>query len=108
MVDTHREYPQYAPAKEAEGSGLLIERAKKQLHDLESEYSDLNVNVAVSTGIPQNVIMDLVEYAEIDLIVIATHGRSGFNHMLLGSMTEKIVRLVNCPVLIIRVEDEIP
>jgi nucleotide-binding universal stress UspA family protein len=37
-----------------------------------------------------------------DLIVISTHGRTGFEHALLGSTTEKVVRHAPCPVLVVR------
>ncbi len=47
----------------------------------------------------------IVGYARdhaIDLIVIATHGRTGLGHVLLGSVAERIVREAPCPVLTIR------
>jgi nucleotide-binding universal stress UspA family protein len=47
----------------------------------------------------------IVEYAEeqdIDLIVIGTHGRSGWSHFFMGSVAEKVVRLARCPVLTVR------
>jgi nucleotide-binding universal stress UspA family protein len=53
----------------------------------------------------------VVEYARdraIDLIVIATHGRTGLSHVLLGSVAERIVREAPCPVLIIRDRDRTP
>ena len=39
---------------------------------------------------------------EADLIVLATHGRGGISHLLLGSVAEKVVRLAPCPVLTVR------
>jgi nucleotide-binding universal stress UspA family protein len=36
-----------------------------------------------------------------DLLVMGTHGRSGFQHMLLGSVTEKVIRTVTCPTLVV-------
>ena len=50
----------------------------------------------------------IVDYArdhEVDLVVIATHGRTGLSHVLLGSVAERIVREAPCPVLTIRVRD---
>ena len=41
----------------------------------------------------------------IDLIVIATHGRTGLSHVLLGSVAERIIREAPCPVLTIRSRD---
>ena len=37
-----------------------------------------------------------------DLIVIGTHGRSGFAHLILGSVAEQVVRTATCPVLTVR------
>lgn len=48
---------------------------------------------------------EIIEYArthEIDLIIMATHGRTGLAHALLGSVAEKVVRKSPCPVLIIK------
>lgn len=56
----------------------------------------------VATGRP---FMEIIRYArarEIDLIVLGTHGRSGLQHALLGSVAEKVVRKAPCPVLTIR------
>lgn len=47
----------------------------------------------------------IVEYAsehDIDMIVIATHGRRGLAHLLMGSTTERVIRVTHCPVLVIR------
>ncbi len=52
--------------------------------------------------------MKIIEYArtrKIDMIVLGTHGRSGLQHALLGSVTERVVRKAPCPVLTIRHPD---
>lgn len=52
-----------------------------------------------------NALLEITDYAqrhEIDLIVMATHGRSGLGHVLLGSLTEKMVRHAPCAVLAVR------
>jgi nucleotide-binding universal stress UspA family protein len=46
--------------------------------------------------------------AGIDLIVMGTHGRGGLVHMLLGSVTEKVVRAAPCPVLTVREHQQAP
>ena len=48
---------------------------------------------------------EIVEHAQnnlIDLIVMGTHGRGGMAHLLLGSVTERVVRAATCPVLTVR------
>ncbi len=50
-------------------------------------------------------IHEILEYAahqKIDLIVLATHGRTGIKHLLMGSVAENVVRSASCPVLTIR------
>jgi nucleotide-binding universal stress UspA family protein len=47
-------------------------------------------------------IIRITEEEKVDLIVIATHGQTGWRHMIFGSVAEKVVRLAPCPVLTIR------
>lgn len=56
----------------------------------------------VETGTPYRVIGEVAEKLRADLIVMATHGRSGVSHLLLGSVAEKVIRTAPCPVLTIR------
>ena len=60
------------------------------------------VESAVRWDSPVEGIVDYAREAAIDLIVIATHGRTGLSHVLLGSVAERIVREASCPVLTIR------
>jgi len=61
--------------------------------------ADVKVHEKVEMGIAEKNIVNLAEEEGIDLIVISTHGRTGLSHMLVGSVTEKVVRLARCPVL---------
>lgn len=56
----------------------------------------------VRWGSPVEGIVDYAADHNIDLLVIATHGRTGLSHVLLGSVAERIVRESPCPVLTIR------
>ena len=52
--------------------------------------------------------LEIVEYARAHgafMVVMATHGRTGLSHLLLGSTAERVVRLAECPVLTVRVQD---
>jgi nucleotide-binding universal stress UspA family protein len=60
-----------------------------------------NVHAVLDHGKPYNTILK-VAAGGYDLIVMGTHGRSGLPHLLLGSVTEKVVRSARCPVLTIR------
>jgi universal stress protein A len=51
--------------------------------------------------------VEIIRYAkahQIDMIVLATHGRTGLSHMLIGSTAERVVRMAPCPVLTVRPE----
>ncbi len=56
----------------------------------------------VRTGKPFYEINQYAEERNIDLIIIATHGHSGVEHILFGSTAEKVVRKAACPVLVVR------
>lgn len=61
-----------------------------------------NVQTRLLEGAPANVIARYAEEGGFDLIVLGTHGRRGFQHALLGSVAERVVRLAPCPVLTVR------
>jgi universal stress protein A len=56
----------------------------------------------VRVGVDYREIIDYATKQDIDLIVMATHGRTGLAHVLLGSVAEKVVRKASCPVLTIK------
>ena len=60
----------------------------------------------VVTGDAAQEIIRLAEQEQVDLIVIATHGQSGWRHFVFGSVAEKVVRLAPCPVLTIHAPRE--
>jgi nucleotide-binding universal stress UspA family protein len=62
----------------------------------------LRVCPEVREGTPFYEIIRCARDKDIDLIVMGTHGRSGLAHVLLGSVSEKVVRKAPCPVLTVR------
>ena len=56
----------------------------------------------VAQGAPHQAILDYADEHAIDIIVMGTHGRTGLDRYLLGSVTEKVVRLSDAPVLTFR------
>jgi len=58
--------------------------------------------LVVRSGSPFQEIIRAAETLDIDLIIIATHGRSGLAHVLLGSTAERVVRHAPCPVFVVR------
>ena len=68
----------------------------------EAEASGVAVTRVVAVGTPYRKIIDTAEAEQVDLIVMATAGRTGFSHLVMGSIAERIVRTATCPVLTIR------
>lgn len=77
---------------EAEGRKALIQIA-------ETIPEKVEVTPAVRVGPPHVQIVQYAREQDIDLIVVATHGRSGLKHALIGSVAEKVVQMAPCPVL---------
>lgn len=82
----------------------LRERGKQELERLVKTYINgrVAVRTMIRTGKPYHEIIMLAKEENVDLIIIATHGHSGVEHVLFGSTTEKVVRKSPCPVLTLR------
>lgn len=80
------------------------DRAKEELKKLAKNEipSQTNVQTILKTGKPFVEIIDTAAELDVDIIIIATHGHSGVEHILFGSTAEKVVRKAPCPVLTIR------
>jgi nucleotide-binding universal stress UspA family protein len=68
----------------------------------ENNLQRLTVHKVVREGTPFYEVIRFAKELNIDLIVMGTHGRGGLVHVLLGSVTEKVVRKAPCPVLTVR------
>lgn len=79
------------------------EKFVKYLHQtVESLKADgLSVTFSLSQGRATDEILKAVEDNEVDMIVMATHGRSGFQRFMVGSVTEGVLRRAPCPVLVV-------
>lgn len=69
-------------------------------------HEGISVERAVRTGVPYKAILKCAAEEGIDLVVIGTHGRTGVDRYLLGSVTENVIRRADVPVLTIRTSDE--
>ena len=81
------------------------EAALAQLQDLIPAAGRGTWDVAIAVGHPADAVVRVAQERKVDLIVMGTHGRTGLQHVLLGSVAEKVVRLAPCPVLTIRYKD---
>lgn len=84
--------------------GLLDEEGKKALKVVENMASSVKVeyDVLLREGVPSEDIIKFAKEEGIELIVMGTAGRRGLDRLLLGSVTEKVVRTSPCPVLVMR------
>ena len=91
---------------------LITELEQSSLHALENmlpaEFqAHHQVVKAIRTGTPVEQIVSYAAEQQIDLIVIGTVGRTGLEHLLLGSLAEHVVRKAHCPVLAVHPKDQI-
>jgi nucleotide-binding universal stress UspA family protein len=114
----------YADAMLADASAAVYEsmratamgtaRRKLQRRMPPAERRRLFGTTSMIDGTPATAIVDYANEHDIDLIVMGTHGRRGFAHLLLGSVAEQVVRTAKCPVLTVRdkqaerVRDRVP
>jgi len=75
------------------------------VNHIADQFGDLQVETAVQQGNPYKMILNYADAHGIDLIVMGTHGRTGLDRYLLGSVTEKVVRMSDVPVLTVRKND---
>lgn len=82
----------------------LNNRAGEELENLAKKEvaGALEYQTIIKMGKPFVEIIDTAGELDIDLIIIATHGHTGVEHMLFGSTAEKVVRKAPCPVLSLR------
>ena len=59
----------------------------------------LSASAMVKAGIPEQELSQLVRQKNIDLAILGTHGRTGFKHLVMGSVAEELFRHLPCPVL---------
>lgn len=93
-------HDEFTPARE-----LIAEHRQRLDAFLRNEFPDymnlIEVRQVVELGTPHSNIVELARREAADMIVMSTHGRSGLDHLMLGSETEKVVARAGCPVIVI-------
>ena len=87
----------YAPALRAQVIDEAIARLNTVLGSC--AIAGVETTTEVLVGKPARVIADVARERGTDLIVMGTHGRTGFAHLMLGSVAERVVRIAPCAVL---------
>jgi nucleotide-binding universal stress UspA family protein len=82
----------------------LSEAAEKELLTLidSTDFDKSKIDYKIRIGQPFHEIIEAAAELDADLIIIATHGHTGVEHLLFGSTAEKVVRKAPCPVLTLR------
>lgn len=83
----------------------LVENAKKRLEAYSARFVAKKIPVTIVSEeelSPARAILNVAEREKVDLIVMATHGHGGLRRLLLGSVTERVVREAHCAVLVAR------
>jgi nucleotide-binding universal stress UspA family protein len=68
--------------------------------------ADIDIERETVEGVPRGKIVDYAVDNDIDVIVMGTHGRTGIDHYLLGSVAERVVRNAPIPVVTVPLEDD--
>ena len=99
------------------GEGLLNIREAQKVYDAQRKWAQetlearagqirktegIAVRWALDVGAPFEEIVKAAGEERADMIVMGTHGRSGLNRLLLGSVAERVIRLASCPVVTVR------
>jgi universal stress protein A len=89
--------PEVRERAERDAREALLERVPK-----DGPLSQVPYRTVVVHGMPADEIIRMTEQQGADLIVIATHGHTGLKHLFMGSVAERVIRHVHCPVLVVR------
>ena len=88
----------------AEFLQLFLTRAEEELQTFVRSHAQNGVRpeTVIREGLATDSILSLADEQKISLIVMGTHGRRGFDRLMLGSVTERVLREAHCPVLAVR------
>ncbi|WP_435180785.1 universal stress protein [Halorussus sp. AFM4] len=84
----------------------LDERTEESMSAIvdEAEERDLRVTAEVRVGTPHRTILSYADERDVDLVVMSTRGRSGVGRVVMGSVTERVVRMGDTPVVAVQRE----
>ena len=81
---------------------ILKERSEENLKEFdELNEDDLKITHVIREGSPARVILEVAQEEDIDLIVMGSSGKSGFDRFIMGSVADKVVNSAKCAVLVV-------
>lgn len=98
------------PAMTSVGLPLTRQEIERDLEQFVKPVSAAHVKTtaSVATGSPARTILETADRLQASIIVMGTHGASGFERLVLGSVTEKVLRKSRCPVLVVPRQADAP
>ena len=100
-IDLQAEVAIWAPSFEFDRNEVF-RRAERRLADAVEKLPEVPIKIQVLDGHVASALTRYADGEKADLIVLASHGLSGIEHFLLGSVAEKVIRSASCPVLTLR------
>jgi nucleotide-binding universal stress UspA family protein len=108
----HHAFPLFGPFSEmreepTEMTDAVVVDLREQAHTalqqfLPPQLVGRPLSLHIELGHPFEQILETARREHVDLIVMGTHGRTGLEHLMLGSVAERVVRLAPCPVLTVK------
>ncbi len=98
-------FTDFAPPVDLVSLDKTIEKAARETLEAwvgRHVKSKSGVKIVIRSGVTHEVVGKVAEEVGANLIVMATHGRRGIGHVILGSVTERVLRDAPCPVLVVR------
>lgn len=83
----------------------LKELGNEDVQELEDKIEIGDIKTSVQIGVPYKEINKYVKDEDIDIVTMGSHGHSGLERFLLGSVTEKVLRTCSTPVLTAKIEE---
>ena len=81
---------------------ILKEQSKENLKEFDRlNDEDINITHVIREGSPAKVILEVAGEEDVDLIVMGSSGKSGFDRFIMGSVADKVVNSAKCAVLIV-------
>ncbi|MCX6211441.1 MAG: universal stress protein [Bacteroidetes bacterium] len=77
------------------------EAAIKELKLVQDKFPNIPIEIYVEVGNAKDVVIEKAIMDKVDYIVVGTHGRTGFSHVVMGSTAEYIVRHATMPVMVV-------
>jgi len=82
----------------------MIDIARRNLEDVSKRIANIgeNAEMVLREGEPAKIIAEIAEKTHVGMIIVGSHGRTRLRRLLMGSVTERVIGLAPCPILVTR------